>query len=138
VATYFSYMKTALILSAGLFVLAFASAGCDEKKTDAKPAATTAAPGAIKSSCNNIKTLSTCTEYDDKAFALGEGFVKGACEATSGKYASATCPPEKLLGTCAIDGGQLKKYYADGTLAYKADDAAKDCKDLSNGKWSAK
>ena len=102
--TYFSYMKTTLILSAGLFVLALASAGCDEKKTDARPApaaATTTAPGAIKSSCNNIKTLSTCTEYDDKAFALGESFVKGACEATSGKYASATCPAEKLLGTCA-------------------------------------
>lgn len=133
-------MRTALILSAGLFVLALASAGCDEKKTEAKPAAaaTTGAPGAIKASCNNIKTLSTCTEYDDQAFTLGEAFVKGACEATSGKYTSGACPAEKLLGACAIDGGQLKKYYSDGTLAYKADDAAKDCKDLSNGKWAAR
>jgi len=134
-------MKTTLLLSAVLFGIALATAGCDEKKSDAKataaPAAATA-QGALKASCNNIKNLSTCTEYDDKAFALGEGFVKGACEATGGKYSTGPCPQEKSLGSCAIDGGQLKKYYADGTLSYKADDAAKDCKDLSNGKWAAK
>jgi hypothetical protein len=135
-------MKTTLFFSAALFVVALATSGCNEKKSDASNAAATstvpAASGAIKASCNNVKVLSTCTEYDETAFTLGESFVKGACEATSGKYATGACPSEKLLGTCNIDGGQHKKYYADGSLAYKADDAAKDCKDLSNGKWAAK
>jgi hypothetical protein len=137
-------MKTTLFFSAALFVVALATSGCDEKKSDAKPSGAAAAStvpastGAIKASCNNVKVLSTCTEYDDTAFTLGESFVKGACEATSGKYAAGACPSEKLLGTCNIDGGQHKKYYADGSLAYKADDAAKDCKELSNGRWALK
>jgi hypothetical protein len=132
---YFSGMRTALILSAGLFVLAFITAGCSSsKKTDA-PAAATAS---IKAHCDVIKTLSTCTDYDEKAFTLGEGFMKGACEAMSGKWTQGTCPTEKLLGTCAIEGGQHKRYYAEGTLSYKVEDAAKDCKDLSNGTWTAK
>jgi hypothetical protein len=136
-------MKTTMLISAALFALVLAGAGCDDKKKDtasAPSAATATAPaaGAVKASCNNIKNLSTCTEYNEQAFALGEGFVKGACEATSGKYAPGPCPADKQLGTCTIEGGQFKKYYADGALAYKADDAGKDCKDLSNGKWGAK
>jgi hypothetical protein len=117
--------------------------GCDDKKA-APPAA--AAPstagggggGAIKASCNSIKTLSTCTDYTEAGFALGEGFVKGACEATNSKYAATPCPAAKQVGTCTIQGGQLRRYYAEGSLEYKAADAAKDCKDLYSGTWAAK
>jgi len=138
-------MRLTMLISAGLFALSLIGAGgCDDKKKDvsAAPAASApaaaapvaaAAPGAIKGSCNIIKTLGTCTEYTEAAFALGESFVKGTC---TGTYTAGACP-DKALGTCAIDGGQFKKYYPGGNFDFKTDDAAKECKELSNGKWTA-
>jgi hypothetical protein len=131
-------MKTPLVLSAALLACA---AGCGEKKSSPPaPTAGAAVPGAapsIRASCNNIQVLSTCTGYDAQALALGEAFIKGACEAQKGSYGTRPCPEEKSLGTCVLEGGQWKKYYAQGTLAYDLEDAAKDCRDVSKGRWTA-
>jgi hypothetical protein len=77
-------------------------------------------------------------DYSTQAFALGEEFVKGACEATSGLYSTTPCPAAKLVGACALDGGQTRKYYSEGMLSYHDADAEKDCKDLYSGKWAMK
>jgi hypothetical protein len=126
----------ALVVAAGGFALAVAGAGCDGK-TEASPIKTTAA-AAFKSSCNNVKTLSSCTDYTEQAFALGENFVKSACEATGGVYSTTPCPQPRLVGRCNIDGGQTRKYYSEGMLSYDAGDAEKDCKDLYSGRWAMK
>jgi hypothetical protein len=125
------------IFSGALMAVAVMTSGCSEKKETPGPASSSSS-NAFKSSCNNIKTLSTCTDYTEQAFALGEGFVKSACEATGGIYGTTPCPAPKLVGSCNIDGGQTRKYYSQGMLDYKAGDAEKDCKDLYSGKWAMK
>lgn len=127
-------MKAALLISLGLFVLALASAGCEKRGGASAPAAS----GPARGHCDNVKALSVCTEYSEEAFRLGEGFLKGACDATGGRFGAGPCPTEALLGTCAIEGGQRKQFYAGGARAFSAGDAAKECREIAYGSWTAK
>jgi hypothetical protein len=134
------YSAALMAVSAAGFALAVANSGCSDKSDAAvqKNSAESSTQAAFKGSCNNIKLLSTCTDYNDQAYTLGEGFIKSACEATSGVYSTTPCPPVKMVGSCHVDGGQTRKYYSDGMIGYKAGDAEKDCKDLYSGKWAMK
>jgi hypothetical protein len=87
----------------------------------------------IKASCSTLKTLSVCNEYTSEAFALGENLVKGSCESTRGVWSQSPCPTEKRVGSCTISGGQTRRYYAEGAMAYHANGARKDCVDLYSG-----
>src|SRR5579862_8568879 len=137
----YSAALTAMAVSAAGFALAIAGSGCSDQADAAmqkNSSRGSAAAAAFRGSCNNIKLLSTCTDYNEQAYTLGEGFLKSACGATSGVYSATPCPPAKQVGTCDVDGGQTRKYYSDGMIAYKAGDAEKDCKDLYSGKWAMK
>ncbi len=123
-------MRLTMLFSGALFAVVLLTAGCSER------AGAAPRPAAFKASCNNIHSLSTCTDYTDYAFALGEGFVKGACEATSGTYSPDHCPGAELVGTCALEGGQTRKYYSAGTMRYSAAEAERDCQDSYSGKWA--
>lgn len=93
-------------------------------------------PSAVKASCNHVKTLSVCDDYTADAFkVLGDGMHKSGCTASNGVWAATPCPAEKAAGTCLSAEGRYRRYYNDGNIPYKADSAAKDCKDLQNGKW---
>ena len=60
--------------------------------------------------------------------------AKGMC---LGVYSTAPCPTAKLVGTCTSpDTGDLRRYYSEGSLAYDAAGAQKDCTELYSGKWS--
>ena len=135
-----TYSAALMAVSAAGFALAIANSGCSDRSDAAvqKNSASTETAAAFRGSCNNIKLLSTCTDYNEQAYTLGEGFLKSACDATSGVYSKTPCPPVKLVGACNVDGGQTRKYYSDGMIGYKAGDAEKDCKDLYSGKWAMK
>ena len=55
--------------------------------------------------------------------------------AANGIWAATPCPTEKAVGTCATAEGQYMRYYSRGTLPYTPDKAARDCKEIRNGKW---
>ena len=117
---------------AAAFVIGSAAVGF---AADGAPAAAPE-PTAIKASCSHLKTLSVCDDYTADAFkVLGDGIHKSGCTASNGIWTATTCPTAKAAGTCLSADGQYRRYYDDGNIPYKADSAAKDCKDLQNGKW---
>lgn len=71
--------------------------------------------------------LSVCTDLSGDAFALGDSLQRSMCEAGNGTFAMNTaCPSENRLGSCQIEGGQLRRYYSGGNLMYDAADAESD------------
>jgi hypothetical protein len=116
----------ALALSSTLF----ACGGDDEGEAEAQSSTT--------GSCNNIQNVSTCTDLSGDAFALGESLQQSMCEAANGTYANGgACPTENLVGSCTISGGQVRRYYSTGQLAYQAANAQSDCTTLYSGTWRA-
>jgi hypothetical protein len=88
-------------------------------------------------SCNNIESVSTCSDYSGDAFALGESLQQSMCEAGHGTYTSGgACPAENRVGTCTISGGQVRRYYSTGTLAYTVETARNDCTQLFQGTFA--
>lgn len=89
-------------------------------------------------SCNNAANISTCTDLSGDAFALGESLQRSMCEAANGTFAMNTaCPTENRVGSCRIEGGQVRRYYSTGNLAYEAATAQSDCTGLYAGTWTA-
>ena len=111
-----------------------------ENRKAAEAAADSAASGASDGqvkTCNDVKSISQCSEHQGQAFAiLGEDFYKGICELTDGKWTTGSCPTENALGRCDDQNGSVTLYYKTGTLSYDAAGAEKGCTDLL-GKWTA-
>ncbi len=85
--------------------------------------------GEIKS-CNDHKSLSTCSTHESKAFTiLGEDFFKGICELVDGTWGTAPCPTENQVGSCDDGEGSVTFYYSDGGDPYDAAKAEEDCKE---------
>ena len=98
----------------------------------------TAAPSAQTGSCNKVATLSVCTDLSGDAFVIGESLQRSMCEGTSGTFAMNTaCPSENRLGSCQLEGGQVRRYYSGGNLMYDAAGAESDCTELYSGTWTA-
>ena len=90
---------------------------------------TGAAAGALKS-CNDMKSLSTCSEHQPKAFTiLGEDFFKGVCELVDGTWGTDACPTADRVGTCDDGEGSVTYYYSAGGDPYDAAKAETDCKE---------
>lgn len=107
---------------------------CGGEEAEAQSAAESSQTG----SCNNVDNLSTCTDLSGEAFTLGESLQQSMCQAGNGTYASGgACPTAGLVGSCQIGGGQLRRYYSTGALAYDAARAQSDCTELFSGTWQA-
>ncbi len=90
---------------------------------------TPAASGSTKT-CNDHKSLSTCSTHEPKAFTiLGEDFFKSICELVDGTWGTDACPTENQVGTCDDGEGSVTFYYSDGGDAYDAARAEEDCKE---------
>lgn len=111
--------------------LALCACGCAR---DPEPPPASLDP--FKASCRT-PTLGLCTEYTEAAFALGEELVKTGCLALQGTWTPAHCPPERLLGACALSG-QRRLYYPGGEPDFSADRARRDCVELFSGQWLAR
>lgn len=123
--------------------LALAAVACG-KKEDAPAsgggstptsAATLTNAAAKVGSCNKLKNVGKCTEYDQSKDTLG--LNKGGCEATDGKWETNACPTEHVFASCATETSKIV-YYAGTTdpnsLLTMDDESAKlDC-ELMSGK----
>ncbi len=121
----------ALLALAAAVALGLAACGGDDDAGEAQAQSTQTG------SCNNVANVSSCTDLSGDAFALGESLQRSMCEAGNGTFGSGACPTENRVGSCTISGGQLRRYYSTGNLAYDAASAQSDCTTLYSGTWSA-
>jgi hypothetical protein len=116
-------MSTTMKKTVVLGVIALALVACG-KKDDAPAgggggagaASTTTTTGASAKAlgaCNKLTNVGKCTEYDMSKDSLG--LNKGGCEATDGKWQTASCPTEKTFANCATS--ESKIFYYAGTTA---------------------
>lgn len=127
-----------VLLLATLSFIACSKGGDAKPVPKDEPAAKTAeatANGAIEASCNKIDLLGICTDHTEKAFVVGADFVRSACTGTEGRYSGKACPKKDLVGSCELEGTQIRRSYAKGGQAHDAGDAKKDC-ERRKGKWS--
>ena len=134
-------MKTMLKLAAVTSLMLVAVVACskkDEAKND-KPGETTITSASIGSghaSCNMLAELGTCNEYRGSSF----GLEKSLCENFHGKFANTGCSTEGQIGSCAMSGGEVKRYYGSavaGDHALSLEEAKADCaSDAVKGKFT--
>ena len=87
--------------------------------------------GTFAKSCNDKKSLSTCSEHTDKSMELlGEDFYKSICELTDGTWGTGKCPTENVVGKCDDGSGMLTFYYSDGGAQYSTETAKQACSDM--------
>lgn len=93
--------------------------------------------GAVKSSCDQIKDISQCTENGEDAYMLGEDFVKDLCMILEDSTFTpgGTCPTDGRVGSCYDGAGSTTHYYSTGGLGYDGPTAEESCKVL-DGKWT--
>lgn len=135
-------MKT----SSASFTIAFVTVGmlaavaCGKPSKDEKAGetdTTAAAVGAAKASCDMTGELGSCNEYENGSTF---GLEKSLCEGFKGKFALTPCPTSGQIGWCALEGGEVKRYYGASAKdhAYTLDEAKGDCEsDLLKGKFTA-
>jgi hypothetical protein len=135
-----------LVLAVAL--LAALLGGCSKKNAATGTNVTvTSAPlaGGVKASCDKVSRFSSCEEYTEAAYFLGESFIKQGCEVNGAFRTGVACPTANLLGSCILPSkpngegfpGETRKYYATGALPFTEATAKKDC-DGTKGRWVAK
>jgi len=136
-------MYTAIKLAVVTTLMLAAVAACGKKDAASKPAeaagetTTTSAAVPAKASCNMLTELGTCNEYRS---GTTFGLEKSLCEGYRGKFASAGCPEEAQVGSCAMSDGEVKRYYGSkvaGEHALSVEEAKSDCEsELLKGKFT--
>jgi hypothetical protein len=87
--------------------------------------------GKFAKSCNDITSLSQCSEHTDKGMnLLGEDFYKSICELTDGKWTTEACPTDNRVGSCDDGDGSVTYYYTTGEDSYDEAEAKQACKDI--------
>ncbi len=127
-------------------VLAIPAVACSKSNKDVPASATTttggdtkaatgAAAGGSKGSCNKVNVTSKCDEYA----SLTMGFEEGMCKDLNGTWSTGACPTAGRLGTCKKKSGTTTYYYETKlALNYDAKSAKEDCEDaISEGTWTA-
>ena len=106
-----------------------------EKKMsgDETPSAAESADG-TKAHCL-VMNEGFCQGYQAEALAAGADFQKDACTSSmAGTWGEGACPAKDASGSCAIEGGLSKTYYAaGGTQTYTPDAAKKSCEQSEEG-----
>jgi len=135
-------MNPAIKLAVVTTLMLAAVIACGRKADDAKAdkageTSTTSATVTARASCNMLAELGTCNEYRD---GTSFGLEKSLCEGFHGKFANAGCSTDGQIGSCAMTGGEVKRYYGSksaGDLALSVEEAKSDCEsDLVKGKFT--
>ena len=102
--------------------------GSGDLFADAGSASGSASTGGKVKTCNDLQTVSQCSQHQGPAFAVfGEEFYKGLCELTDGTWGTAPCPPENIVGRCDDGEGSVTIYYSAGGSTYDLTSAKEAC-----------
>ncbi|MBL8612004.1 MAG: hypothetical protein JNL38_31970 [Myxococcales bacterium] len=122
-------------------VIVFLSCGCTKKddKAGVDPAssAKTTAAAPAKASCDLLDQIGVCTEYAKLEAAALE---KSLCEGLKGRWKEGPCPTDGVVGSCAMTGGDTKRYYKtfQELKSFTVEEAEADCQsELVKGVFTA-
>ena len=138
----FGWMVMGLAICATAFLHAGCCGGSSSASEDllnelAEASASAAATDGKVKTCNDLSSVSQCSEHQGPAFAVfGEDFYKGLCELTEGTWGETPCPTDNIIGRCDDGEGSVTIYYGTGGSPYDAT-TAKDACDFSDGKFSS-
>lgn len=118
-----------------------ATAACKKTTTDAKPVADAAVEAGppplakVLESCDMIAAHGTCVDYTKSDLAIH----RTLCEGFKGKFAETPCTAESAVGACALEDGEIKRYYsgvASKESGFTVEFAKKNCEsDLLKGRF---
>ncbi len=119
--------------------------GCKKPQTtgaDAGPVDAAPPPPKVLESCDQVESLGVCIDYTKTDI----GLHRTLCEGYKGKFQEKPCGDDKVLGTCALEDGEFKRYYhrapAAGQKPETPEEAEKKAKDnceseLLKGKFTS-
>jgi hypothetical protein len=90
----------------------FLFAACSKTSSNAGAANIDAGPAAplppkVTESCDQAALLGMCMDYTRTDIMMH----KTLCEGFKGKFAEAPCSNDRLVGSCALEDGDIKRYY---------------------------
>jgi hypothetical protein len=103
---------------------------------DAGPAAPL--PPKVTESCDQAALLGMCMDYTRTDILMH----KTLCEGFKGKFAEAPCSNDRLVGSCALEDGDIKRYYEKlnaKDVGYTLEKAKENCEgEVLKGKFTQK
>jgi hypothetical protein len=116
--------------------------GCP-KKPEANPVTVDAGPirpppPKVTESCDQAAALGMCMDYTRTDVVMH----RTLCEGFKGKFAELPCSKDRVVGSCALEDGDIKRYYEKlgaKDVGYTVDKAKENCEGaLLKGKFAPK
>jgi hypothetical protein len=95
-------------------------------------------PPKVTESCDQAALLGMCMDYTRTDIMMH----KTLCEGFKGKFAEAPCSNDRLVGSCALEDGDMKRYYEKlnpKDVGYTLEKAKENCEgEVLKGKFTQK